>query len=95
MTKAQLIKELSKKTSIERSVTEATLEAFMKSIEAHVIDKKMVCLRGFGTFRLKKRAAKVARNISKNEKLYLPACFVPVFKPSKQFSGRLRKLKTA
>jgi DNA-binding protein HU-beta len=93
MTKAQLIKELSKKTGIGKATVEATVESFMNIIKEEVANKQTVSLRGFGNFMLKRQAAKVARNIGKNEAMYLPERFIPKFKPSKQFSNKLKKLK--
>ena len=93
MTKAQLIKELSKKTGIGKATIEATIEAFMNVIQEKVANKQTVSLRGFGNFMLKKQAAKVARNIGKNEVMHLSERFIPKFKPSKQFSNKLKKLK--
>ena len=63
----------------------------MNRVKENVLDKKSVSLRGFGNFIIKKRAAKVARNISKNTAIVLPAHYVPVFKPSKKFKDRVKK----
>jgi DNA-binding protein HU-beta len=91
MTKAEIVKEISEKTGIERAVVEATIEAFMTSVKEHIIHKETVSLRGFGNFIIKKRAAKVARNISKNTAINLPAHFIPAFRPSKKFSEKVKK----
>ena len=72
MTKAEIVKEISEKTGIERAMVEATVEAFMTSVKEHIIHKETVSLRGFGNFIIKRRAAKVARNISKNTAINLP-----------------------
>ncbi len=91
MTKAEIVKEISEKTGIERSVVEATIEAFMTSVKEHIIRKETVSLRGFGNFIIKRRAAKVARNISKNTAINLPAHHIPAFRPSKKFSEKVKK----
>jgi DNA-binding protein HU-beta len=91
MTKAEIVKEISEKTGIERSVVEATIEAFMTSVKEHIIHKETVSLRGFGNFIIKRRAAKVARNISKNTAINLPAHYIPAFRPSKKFSEKVKK----
>ncbi|MDB9246393.1 HU family DNA-binding protein [Odoribacter splanchnicus] len=49
------------------------------------IEGKNVYLRGFGSFVVKKRAEKTARNISKNVTIKIPEHFIPSFKPSKSF----------
>lgn len=91
MTKAQLIAEISKKTGIERIQVEAIIEAFVNSVKEHLSNKQAISLRGFGSFIIKKRAAKLARNISMNTEIHLPEMHVPSFKPSKQFKDKVRK----
>jgi DNA-binding protein HU-beta len=91
MTKAEIVKEISEKTGIERTMVEATIEAFMTSIKEHIIHKETVSLRGFGNFIIKRRAAKIARNISKNTAINLPAHYIPAFRPSKKFSEKVKK----
>jgi DNA-binding protein HU-beta len=91
MTKAEIVKEISEKTGIERAVVEATIEAFMTSVKDHIIRKETVSLRGFGNFIIKRRAAKIARNISKNTAINLPAHYIPAFRPSKKFSEKVKK----
>ena len=66
MTKADIVNEISRTTGIEKVAVQATVEAFMESIKNSVVEGKNVYLRGFGSFVVKKRAEKTARNISKN-----------------------------
>ena len=91
MRKNELIAEISEKTGIEKPKVEAILENFMTSVKEHILKKETVSLRGFGNFILKKRAAKIARNISKNTAINLPAHYIPKFKPSKKFSEKVKK----
>ncbi|HTA27328.1 MAG TPA: HU family DNA-binding protein, partial [Bacteroidia bacterium] len=84
-------KEVSEKTGIERAIVETTLEAYIASVKEHIIHKESVSFRGFGNFIIKKRAAKVARNISKGTSINLPAHYIPFFRPSKKFSTQVRK----
>ena len=91
MTKADIVNEISEKTGIEKIAVQASVEAFMKSIRNAMIEGKNVYLRGFGTFVVKKRAEKIGRNISKNTTVVIPAHFIPAFKPSKNFSDRVKK----
>ena len=49
-----------------------------------------VYLRGFGSFIVKKRATKVARNISKNTTITIPAHDIPAFKPAKSFAAKVK-----
>ena len=82
MTKADIVNEISRTTGIEKAAVQTTVEAFMEAIKGSVIDGKNVYLRGFGSFVVKKRAEKTARNISKN--------VIPSFKPSKSFVNQVK-----
>ena len=84
MTKAEIVTEIVKKTGIEKEAVEATVEGIMQIIKSSMADGENVYLRGFGTFLLKKRAAKIGRNISKNTSVKIPAHVVPSFKPAKE-----------
>ena len=66
MTKADIVNEIAKSTGAEKVQVQAIVEAFMESIKGSLEKKNNVYLRGFGSFIVKKRATKVARNISKN-----------------------------
>ncbi|MBN2662384.1 MAG: integration host factor subunit beta [Bacteroidales bacterium] len=85
MTKADLINEVSKKTGIEKVIVKETVEAFMDAIKDSLKSNSNVYLRRFGSFVVKKRAEKTARNISKNTTIVIPEHFIPSFKPSKMF----------
>ena len=58
--------------------------------KAPVSKKNNVYLRGFGSFIVKRRAEKVARNISKNTTITIPAHNIPAFKPAKSFAGKVK-----
>jgi len=72
MTKADLINEVSKKTGIEKVIVKETIEAFMDAIKESLKGNNNVYLRRFGSFVVKKRAQKTARNISKNTTIVIP-----------------------
>ena len=63
MTKADIVSEIAKSTGVEKVQVQAIVEAFMESIKTSLTQKNNVYLRGFGSFIVKKRAKKVARNI--------------------------------
>ena len=93
MTKQDLINEISKKTGIEKLTVQKTVESLMETVKDSMAKNKNIYLRGFGTFLVKKKAKKTARNISKNTTMIIPEHFVPTFKPSKEFSVKLKTLK--
>jgi DNA-binding protein HU-beta len=90
MTKADIISEISTKTGIEKVDVQETVEAFFKVIKSSMISGENVYVRGFGSFVVKKRAQKTARNISKNTAIIIPEHFVPSFKPAKVFVDKVK-----
>lgn len=91
MTKAELVKAISEKTGVDQATVLASVEGMMEVVKESLINKENVYLRGFGTFDLKHRAEKTARNISKNTTLVVPAHDLPHFKPCKEFVQSLTK----
>lgn len=90
MTKAEIVNQISKNSGIERVVVQKTVEMFMETIKDSLTEGNNVYLRGFGSFIVKNRAAKTARNISKNTTITIPAHKVPSFKPSKTFVSQVK-----
>lgn len=90
MTKADIVNEISKNTGIEKITVQKTVEAFMEAVKDSMVTNKNVYLRGFGSFIIKKRAKKTARNISKNTTLIIPAHNIPSFKPAKTFVNKVK-----
>ena len=91
MTKAEIIEDIVQKTGIARKDVAMTVEAFMDSVKNSMLEKKEnVYLRGFGTFVVKHRAEKTARNISKNTTVVIGAHDFPSFKPAKSFVARMK-----
>lgn len=74
----------------EKAPGAADRGAFMESIKDSLTSNKNVYLRGFGSFIVKRRAEKVARNISKNTTITIPAHNIPAFKPAKSFAGKVK-----
>ncbi len=89
MTKSDIVNEISKSTGIEKQMVQDTVEAFMESLKKSLVKGNNVYLRGFGSFIIKQRAQKTARNISKNTTITIPAHRVPSFKPSKTFVNQV------
>ena len=72
MTKADIVNDIAKSTGLEKIVVQKVVESFMDNVKSSLIQNNNVYLRGFGSFTLKKRAKKTARNISKNTTLVIP-----------------------
>ncbi|MDR2423158.1 MAG: integration host factor subunit beta [Prevotellaceae bacterium] len=90
MTKADIVNEVSKSTGVEKITVQKTVEAFMDAVKGSLGKNENVYLRGFGSFIVKKRAKKTARNISKNTTLIIPEHFIPAFKPAKIFVSKVK-----
>ncbi|MCS7077484.1 MAG: integration host factor subunit beta [Bacteroidia bacterium] len=100
MTKAEVIqqileqldkKEIKKNETREREYCQEVIEHFLKIVKQSLTDGNNIYIRGFGSFIVKKRAKKVARNIAKNQPIMIDAHFIPAFKPSKLFAERVKK----
>lgn len=93
VTKAEVIAEISQKTGIEKADVLTTVEAFFKVVRDSMAEGNNIYVRGFGSFVNKKRARKVARNISKNTSLIIDEHYIPSFKPSKTFVSKIKNSK--
>lgn len=85
MTKADIVNEISRSTGLDKAVVLQTVEKFMEVMKESMANGNNVYLRGFGSFIIKTRKEKTARNISQNTSLIIPEHKVPAFKPSKVF----------
>ena len=90
MTKSDIINEISKNTGVEKKTVLKAVEACMESVKDSLIDGKNVYIRGFGSFVVKKRAEKTARNISRNTTIIVPSHNIPSFKPAKSFASKVK-----
>lgn len=87
MTKATLVARVAKETGLDRDEVFRVVETLMDTIKETLREGERIELRGFGTFTVKERAPKLARNISKQESILIPARKVPAFKPSRKFTS--------
>ena len=90
MTKQEVVSEIAVKTGVDKQDALKCVEAFMEVVKGSLINGENVYLRGFGSFILKERAEKTARNISKNTTLVIPAHNIPAFKPCKEFMQQVK-----
>ncbi|MBD5178651.1 MAG: integration host factor subunit beta [Muribaculaceae bacterium] len=91
MTKADIVSEIAKTTGIDRANVLVTVEKFMEVVKDSLISGENVYLRGFGSFIIKVRSEKTARNISKNTTIVIPEHKIPAFKPAKSFVEEVKK----
>ncbi len=93
MTKADIVAEIAAATGVEKAEVMTVVEAFMSTVKKAMIEGNNVYLRGFGSFILKKRAEKVARNITAGTSVVVPAHTIPAFKPNRDFVDKVRGKK--
>lgn len=91
MTKAEIVNEVAKSTGIEKVQVQSVIEEFTKVVKDSIIAGEPVYLRGFGSFIVKHRAEKAARNITKKMTMTLPAHNIPAFKPAKVFVNAVKE----
>lgn len=91
MTKADIVNEIALTTGIDKPVVLSVVEQFMSVVKDSLAHGENVYLRGFGSFIVKNRAEKTARNISKNTTLIIPAHNIPAFKPANSFKNEVAK----
>ena len=93
MTKAEIVSEVAKATGVEKTAVQTVVEAFMESVKGSIVKGEPVYLRGFGSFIIKHRARKAARNITKQTTITIPEHDIPAFKPAKVFVDAVKESK--
>lgn len=93
MTKAEIVNEIAKSTGFDKAVVLETVEKFMTVVKESLSEGENVYLRGFGSFIVKTRSEKTARNISKNTTITIPEHKIPAFKPARVFMDEVKDLK--
>jgi DNA-binding protein HU-beta len=90
MTKADIIKDIALKIGQDNKDVSAIVESFLIVMKDSMAEGNDVFIRGFGSFINKKRAKKIARNITKNTSIVIPEHYIPLFKPSPVFKEMIR-----
>lgn len=91
MNKAELINAVAASTGYSKKDAEAVISATLESITAALKEGEKVQLVGFGSFEVKKRAARIGRNPKTKESIEIPASVVPVFKAGKALKDAVAK----
>lgn len=90
MTKSEIVNEIAVRTGLEKTAIADTIDNFFVVVKNSMVTGNNIYLRGFGTFELKLRKTKVARNIKRNTSLVVPAHYVARFKPAKEFAAQVK-----
>jgi len=84
LTKADLVDDIAKAVGMTKVETEAIVNRLLVAISNALQKDEGVEIRGFGTFKVREKQPRVARNPRTGEKVDVPRRFVPTFKPSKE-----------
>ncbi len=90
MTKSEIVSNIAEKTGIEKADVLCVVEGLMVEVKNALESGENVYLRGFGSFIVKSRAEKTARNITKNITIKIPAHNIPAFRPAKVFMDAVK-----
>ena len=89
MNKSELVDAISKKTGASKKASEASLNAMVETISTALKKGDKVQLIGFGSFEVRKRAARKGRNPQTGEEMKVPASKAPVFKAGKALKDKV------
>ena len=95
MRKADIVSAIADKTGLAKVDVLVTLESFFTEVRDVMGEGENIYIRGFGSFIVKKRAAKVGRNIKYSKTVQIPEHFIPAFKPAKEFVQEVKSKKMA
>lgn len=85
MTKSDIVDIISNSTGLSKIETDAVVKGFLDTVISALKEGQTIELRGFGSFKVVKRAQRVARNPKTNEEVIVPEQYVPILKISKDF----------
>lgn len=89
MTKADLVEEISTQTGVSKHHTAIIVDHLLDAVCRALSEGKHIEIRGFGTFKVRERRARRARNPRSGSEVMVPAKLVPVFKPSKELKTQV------
>ncbi len=89
MTKADLVDEIAQRTGLTKKDVAETVDEFLDGVARALVAGKHIEIRGFGTFKVKDRKPRIARNPRTGEQVPVPSRKVPVFKVSKELKDKV------
>ena len=91
MTKAELVEEVSRVSDLTKKDSEVIVDTVFKSIVDALHRGEKIELRGFGSFRIRSRGARLGRNPKTGERVEVPPKRIPYFKPGKELKEQLNR----
>jgi integration host factor subunit beta len=91
MTKAELVDEVGREAALTRKHSEVIVDAVFSTIALALQHGDKIELRGFGSFRVRRRGSRTGRNPKTGQGVVVPAKKVPYFKPGKELRELLNR----
>jgi DNA-binding protein HU-beta len=95
MTKQNVINRVSTRTRLDPAISRVVLESFFEVVRDSLTQGEPIYIRQFGSFNVKHRAGKVARDIKRNTTILVAPHVIPTFKPSPEFVRQVREREEA
>jgi integration host factor subunit beta len=94
MTKADLVEQVAEAIGpgITKKDCSLVVDGFLSAVKLALAKGENIEIRGFGTFKVRKRKTRMARNPRTGDSVEVPSRSVPVFKPSKHLRARVERL---
>jgi integration host factor subunit beta len=89
MTKAELVEEVARSTQLTKKQAEAIVNTVFQTIVDSLKDGRKIELRGFGSFRIRRRGSRLGRNPKTGDRVEVPPKRIPYFKPGKELKELL------
>lgn len=91
LTKAELVEEVARATQLTKKQAEEIVNTVFRTIVDSLRSGRKIELRGFGSFRIRNRGARIGRNPKTGEKVDVPPKRIPYFKPGKELKEKLNR----
>ncbi|OGF98090.1 MAG: hypothetical protein A2Z06_03540 [Candidatus Glassbacteria bacterium RBG_16_58_8] len=91
MTKADIVEQISNSTGLTKKDTAMAVEGFIQAVRQALSNGQNIEIRGFGSFKVRNRRARKARNPRTGQGVDVPARMVPTFKPSKELKDMVER----
>jgi integration host factor subunit beta len=93
LTKAELVEEVSRSAQVTKKQAEEIVQTVFETIVESLRLGRKVELRGFGSFRIRNRGARIGRNPKTGNRVEVPPKRIPYFKPGKELKEQLNRLE--
>ena len=90
ITKTDIVSKIAKETGLSKSNAGKAVDSFLKTVKKELKAKHTVRILGFGSFSASRRKERTGRNLQTGQKIKIPACWYPKFKPGRELKESLK-----